>query len=300
MIRLGLCCKFYKHPIKFKTTTAAYFNRQAAKGENPLHYLSEIILQNTTALKEAILYCIEHHIGCFRVGSDLFPLATHPTLHYQLYDLPQQISIQQHLQEAKTLAQTHNIRLTFHPSQFVVLSSPRPEVVEQSLLDLEHHNRLCDWLGADVINIHMGGAYGDKAAAIARFEVNFKQLSSGAQQRLTIENDDKIYSPDEILPTCKRLNIPLVYDVHHHRCLPDGLSIEKATQQALQTWEREPLFHISSPLNGWDHPKPGPHHDFIDIHDFPKEWRDLSNVTIEVEAKAKELALEKLYKELNA
>ena len=89
-----------------------------------------------------------------------------------------------------------------------------------------------------------------------------------------------------------------MYDVHHHRCHSDSLSIEQATQRALATWRREPLFHISSPLEGWDGPKPQRHHDFIDMPDFPLCWRGL-DITIEVEAKAKELAVRKLLADLN-
>jgi UV DNA damage endonuclease len=85
--------------------------------------------------------------------------------------------------------------------------------------------------------------------------------------------------------------------VHHHRCNPDGLSVEQATEQAIGTWDREPLFHISSPIDGWNGSRPGSHHDFIDVRDLPKCWLDL-DLTVEVEAKAKEVAVLKLKKEL--
>jgi UV DNA damage endonuclease len=88
-----------------------------------------------------------------------------------------------------------------------------------------------------------------------------------------------------------------VYDVHHHRCNADGLSIEQATKRALATWNREPLFHISSPIAGWDAPKPERHHDFIDEQDFPDCWRR-KKITVEVEAKAKEVAVAKLISDL--
>lgn len=95
------------------------------------------------------------------------------------------------------------------------------------------------------------------------------------------------------------MNIPLVYDVHHHRCLPDGLSIEAATEQSMATWDREPLFHLSSPRDGWDGANPRMHHDFIDIHDFPGEWM-AKEITVEVEAKAKELAVLRLMAEVHS
>ena len=50
-----------------------------------------------------------------------------------------------------------------------------------------------------------------------------------------------------------------------------------------------PLFHISSPIEGWRRPKPARHHDHIDPRDFPIAWKHRMR-TVEVEAKAEELA----------
>jgi UV DNA damage endonuclease len=89
------------------------------------------------------------------------------------------------------------------------------------------------------------------------------------------------------------LKIPLVYDVHHHRCLPDAWSVEEATRMMLSTWKgREPYAHISSPREpaGRD---PRPHAAFVDPADLPPEWADL-RLTVDVEAKEKERAVLKL------
>jgi UV DNA damage endonuclease len=101
-----------------------------------------------------------------------------------------------------------------------------------------------------------------------------------------------------LLPVCEKLKIPLVYDLHHHRCLPDTLSIKEATQKALKTWSREPLFHISSPLQPWENGNYRKHHDYINLKDFPVSWLKLA-ITVEVEAKAKELAILKLMREFD-
>lgn len=113
------------------------------------------------------------------------------------------------------------------------------------------------------------------------------------RSRLTLENDDKVYTPADLLPVCADTGVPLVYDVHHHRCLPDGLTVAEATKRARATWKTEPLFHLSSPLEGWNGPKPERHHDYISAGDFPKEWLGWP-LTVEVEAKAKELAVMRL------
>jgi UV DNA damage endonuclease len=117
------------------------------------------------------------------------------------------------------------------------------------------------------------------------------------RSRLTLENDDRVYTPADLLPLCRETGTPFVYDVHHHRCLPDGLSVEAVTSQALATWDREPLFHVSSARDGADSKNPRPHHDFLAPADFPAQWRAL-DLTVEVEAKAKEVAVERLRQDL--
>jgi UV DNA damage endonuclease len=117
------------------------------------------------------------------------------------------------------------------------------------------------------------------------------------RSRLTLENDDRVYAPNDLMPVCRDMDIPLVYDVHHHRCLPDGSSVEATSELALGTWNREPLFHLSSPKNGWESGNPRNHHDYIDADDFPSCWTNL-DITVEVEAKAKELAVLKLKQDL--
>jgi len=299
MIRLGLCCKFIDQPIKFRTATANYLKRHKEKGEDPYVYLNDIVNNNVDSLEKAILYCHSIGVGSFRIGSDFLPISTHPDFHYTLKDLPDGSKLIAKLKEIALLAKEKNVRLTFHPSQFVILNSPKDDVVEKAIADLEYHASIAELVGADVINIHGGGGYGDKLSALARFEENFKHLSPKVKKRLTVENDDKIYTPNDLLPLCKQLNIPLVYDVHHHRCLKDILTEEQATNAALETWNREPLFHISSPLYGWDSNKTHHHHDYIDINDFPKFWKSIGPFTLEVEAKAKELAILKFKKELS-
>ena len=155
----------------------------------------------------------------------------------------------------------------------MVLNSPRPDVVKKSVQELEYQAEVAEWVGVDVVNIHGGGAYGDKQKALADFVRSLQRLSHRARSRLTVENDDKVYTPADLLPICKAEGVPLVYDVHHHRCNPDGMSVEQATQKALATWSREPLFHISSPIQGWNGPHPERHHDLIDVKDFPDFWR---------------------------
>ena len=296
-MRLGLCCLFHDEPIKFRRTTAAYVQRQSR--DDALRYLSEIAAANAAALKAALTYCRDNGIGAFRINSQILPLKTHPVAGYRITDLPGHEKIVDAFKACGRFSRRHDIRTSFHPDQFIVLSSPRPEVVQRSLADLAYQAEAAEWVNADVINIHAGGAYGDKAAALSRLAAVVDRLPPAIRSRLTLENDDRTYTPRDLLPLCEHVRIPLVYDVHHHRCRPDGLRVADVTARALATWDREPLFHLSSPLAGWTGPKPARHHDYIDPGDVPSEWLGL-DLTVDVEAKAKELAVKALQKYLDA
>jgi UV DNA damage endonuclease len=333
--RLGLCCLFRDAPIKFRTTTAAAMLRlePAARCAR----LAELALENARALVAAVEWCAGHGIGAFRIVSQILPVKTHPGCGYRVDDLPGGETIAAEFRRAGEAARRLDVRLSFHPDQFVVLNSPRPDVVAKSIEELEYQAEVAEWVGADVVNIHAGGAYGDKAKAIDELRRTIEGLSDRVRTRLTLENDDVTYTPADLLPLCRADGVPLCYDVHHHRCLADGLSIEEATEAARETWPREigpreigprekgprekglrekglretgpretgprdirprePLFHLSSPIDGWAGRDPKRHHDFIDPADFPAVWRGME-ITVDVEAKAKEAAVLRLAKDL--
>lgn len=287
-LRLGLCCQFVEQPIKFRRTTVTAMQRLAPDARR--QRLSALCLANAQALHEALRYCRDNGIGCFRVNSQILPVRTHPEVGYQVADLPDATDIVATFEQCGRFARAHDLRLTFHPDQFVILNSPRADVVERSIAELESQAEVAQWLGADVILIHAGGTYGDKVAALCRFALQLPRLSATLRERLAVENDDTNFTPADLLPLCHDSGIPLVYDVHHHRCLADGLTVEQATIEARRTWNREPLFHLSSPLGGWSSPRPKLHADYIDPRDFPECWLR-EPMTVEIEAKAKELAI---------
>jgi UV DNA damage endonuclease len=294
-LRLGLCCLFARAPIKFRTTTATAMLRLGQRGR--LARLAELCQHNAGALMASLEFCARHGIGAFRVNSQILPVKTHPIAGYEVNELPGSAAIIESFRGCGAIARAHDLRLSFHPDQFVVLNSPNKDTVARSLDELNYQAEVAEWVGADTINIHGGGAYGDKPSALQALCRTIGRLPEPVRSRLTLENDDKVYTPLDLLPVCADTGVPLVYDVHHHRCLPDGLSIEDATEQAWATWNREPLFHISSPIEGWRGPKPARHHDYIDPRDFPNAWRNRA-LTVEVEAKAKELAVLKLIADL--
>lgn len=294
-MRFGLCCLFVAEPVTFRTTTAKALS--ALSRRDALAKASAVCLHNAQNLLLAVKTAHRLGIGAFRIMSPLFPRMTHPDVGYRLEDLPQAEDIARNMADVRDFAQVRDIRLSFHPDQFVVLSSPHAHVVESSVRELEYQAFLADLTGADVINIHAGGAYGDKAVALKRLAAVVRDLPEGVSSRLTLENDDVTYSVRDLLPVCGDLGLPLVYDVHHHRCNPDGLGEAEATTLAAATWKgREQYCHVSSPREGWKN-KPKPHADYIDPADFPACWLGRT-MTVDVEAKAKELAVVRLMRDL--
>ena len=290
-LRLGLCCLFVDAPIRFRAAT----HRHVARLEDAERraYLAAVARDNAAALHDAVQRCHALGIGAFRITSQILPLATHPVSGYTLGTLEETGAIARAFADVRPRARALGLRLSFHPDQFVVLNSERESVVESSLRELEHQAAVAEVVGADTVTLHAGGAAGGKDAALARLERALDRLSPRARALLALENDDRVYTPADLLPLCVRARVPLVYDVHHHRCNPDGMSVEEASARAAATWgaRGEPYFHVSSPRDGWGARNPRPHADYVDPADVPACWSAMGALTVDVEAKAKERAV---------
>jgi UV DNA damage endonuclease len=276
-------------PIKFRTATHKY---SSSLGETErTRYLSEIVLWNAGALVDAVSRCAEMGIGAFRITSQILPLATHPVSGYTVDDLPDADAIHQKFSDAKEAARVRDIRLSFHPDQFVVLNSESERVVKASVNEMNHQARVARLTGAEALTLHAGGRTGGPEAALERLRAGVEMLGRDARALLALENDDRLFPPAELLPFCESMGIPFIYDVHHHRCRPDDMSVAEASARSASTWrDREPWMHLSSPKNGWDAVNPRLHADYIDPDDVPKEWSG-HRMTIDVEAKEKERAV---------
>jgi UV DNA damage endonuclease len=288
-LRWGLCCQFLDAPIRFRTATHRYVGGLEAPRRR--EYLGAIARDNAAALVEAVRHCRAIGIGAFRINSQILPLGTHPQSGYRLDEIDEGGAAREGFLEAGRLARELDVRLSFHPDQFVVLNSERQEVVSSAVAELEFQAAVAELVGADTLVVHAGGSAGGAEAALERLERGIDRLNGAARERLALENDDRRFAPSDLLPLCGRAGVPLVYDVHHHRCRPDGLTPLEATDAAAGTWRgREPWTHISSPRDGWSAPDPRPHAPYVDPADFPDAWRGRS-LTIDVEAKDKERAV---------
>ena len=291
-LRLGLCCAFAKEPIHFRRTTARYVTGLKPGARHEL--LRQIVADNARTLALAVDWCAAHGVGAFRVNSEILPLSTHPQVGYRLDELDGTGELRAAFVDAGARASRRHVRLSLHPDQFVVPGSSREDVAQSSLGELEHQASVAELIGAEQLTLHGGGAQGGKPAALDRLRRNLARLSPRARERIALENDDRIYTVLDLLPLCREEGIPLVYDVHHHRCNPDGLSVEEATVAAAKTWgRREPWAHLSTPKGGYRSDDPRRHADFIRPRDVPACWVG-KRMTVDVEAKAKELAVLRL------
>ena len=218
-----------------------------AKG---LPYASQLTLQNVLDLEKIIQWNEDHDIKFYRMSSEMFPWAS----EYQFEQLPDFEAIAASLQRSGQLARKYGQRLTYHPGPFNKLTSPKEQVVVNTIKDLEIHGRIMDLLGMPrspyaKINIHVGAHYNNKPMAIDNFCRNFHRLSDAVKTRLTVENDDKasLYSTKELYDEVyKRIGIPIVFDYHHHKFCTGGQDEEEALLTACMTWgDVRPVVHFS-------------------------------------------------------
>ena len=265
-------------------------------------YASEKTLSNCSDLEKIVKWNINNGYKFFRVTSNLAPWKS----EYRWDEMPDIEQIRKHLWSAGTMANTHNLRLTSHPGPFNVLTSPHPHVVENCVKDLTDHGDVFDMMNLsrtpyNKINIHIGGAYGDKESAMKRFCENFELLPDSVKSRLTVENDDRasMYSVKDLYEgVYKRIGIPIVFDYHHHQFCTGDLSEKEALEMAISTWPKDivPVVHYSESRREEqldESIREQAHSDYI----YNKIDTYGHDVDIMVEAKHKELAVKK-YKEL--
>ncbi|KAJ3268966.1 hypothetical protein HK104_005226, partial [Borealophlyctis nickersoniae] len=169
--------------------------RIATLVEKGIQHAHALGLQNAKDIIPMIEWNERHGIRFMRLSSEMFPFASHESWGYKLEDVE---GVSEVLKEAGDLAKRLGHRLTMHPGQYTQLGSPNPGVVTRAISDLVYHASILDQMGlsADsVMIIHGGGVYGDKQAALARFEDNWNKLvPECVKRRVVLENDEICYS----------------------------------------------------------------------------------------------------------
>jgi UV DNA damage endonuclease len=273
------------------------------------------------ALDAVLAYCERHGIGMYRMTAALAPYATHPDLpqfHRQVEECSAALAA------TGARARAAGVRLSTHPSQYIVLNSEDAGVRAAAVRDVELQAALLDAmeLGPEAVCVlHVGGAAGGIGAALDRFEAGLAMLSERARERLVIENDDRTFGLCHVLELHGRTGLKVVWDILHHHCHdPDDIPDREALELALSTWPDgvRPKIHYSTPKTAmeerrrrvgrrversWMLPQLRAHADLIDpigFEHFARETAAGLDFDVMLEAKAKDLALLRLREQLAA
>ena len=286
MPNLGLVCITSSDDVRYKTITRKRLLQLS--GSEQKEVLRDLYRANIERLNRALDFCAARGLRLYRLTSALFPFADDPAGEDVL------VSFSDDLRRAGERAAKLSIRLVLHPDQFVVLSSDSPRVIENSIKIMLTHARVMDLLAQPRSPWAAMQLHGGKSNRAERLVSVIRELPDQIRLRLALENDERAYSAAEILDVCRAAGVPMVFDAHHHVVHErlssyDDSSVAEMLALARSTWPVPDwqLVHIS---NGRAAFNDSHHSDFITT--MPAAYARAP--WIEVEAKLKERAIEKL------
>ena len=255
------------------------------------HKLAQTIEDNLIHLNQILRYNVKNNLLFFRISSDLIPFASHP-----ICELNWCKHFQTEFVQIGDFIKKHNIRISMHPDQFVILNSPNSKIIENSINELKYHCRVLDEMDLDAtakVQIHIGGVYGNKVEAINRFIRIFNDSSrlidNAIKKRLVIENDDRLYSLKDCLSINQETSIPIVFDSFHHELLNNEEPIRIALEKAMSTWKMSrdgfPIVDYSSQnsVKGKENKvRKGKHAERIDLTLFRKFLEETQNLDFDI------------------
>ena len=289
---LGLCCQWLddsgKNILPSRRLQLGRFN----KGLYSPEHIKQVYVDNLQCLLKTLPVIYSSGIRVFRMSSAMFSLFDKVPKEYYSNDTTHDL-----MKKIGKFVLDNNMRLTTHPGQFVVLSSPTESTVTNSIREINFHGWLFDKMGLPrtpyySINIH-GGGKPDVSRAWQLLQ-SIKALDPAARERITLENCEFGWSVKDLIP----LGVPITFDSHHHRFNTGGLDGKAAMKKALSTWPEgiKPLTHLSNSPEGLPataaSTKLRAHSDFIrEIPDYQREANNNGLIDIDVEAKKKNLAI---------
>jgi UV DNA damage endonuclease len=242
--------------------------------------LASTVEGNLTCMERILEYNVRKRLLFFRISSDLVPFASHPVCRFDWAS-----HFEEHFGRIGRFIRENGLRISMHPDQFIVLSSPDPEIVRRSLGELAYHCRVLDLLGLDAtakVQIHLGGAYGNKGEALKRFARTYRRAGDLLTGRLAVENDHRVYGLEDCLAVHGETSVPVVFDVFHHRLLNRGEPLREALSRACGTWSGRdgvPMVDYSSQEPG---ARRGTHASTVDIGDFSRFLEEVSGYDVDL------------------
>jgi len=249
---------------------------------DPVPKLLSAALYNLEQAYNNILFCKAHDIASYRISSGIIPYS-------EYWNYMQFSEVTEWFDRIKKLNHT----LTIHPDQFTVINSFNHNIVRKSTNILNHHHQLCNLMGISHIILHTGGVYGNKEEAMLSFVMNFSQLNSDLQDLIRLENCHSFDITDVLLiQDLLDGALDVCFDLHHERVIHGKQShsqLRTKLSAVVNCNYHTTIVHISSGDNK-------SHADYISDEDEELFLPLLCefNCIVEVEAKAKELAIFKL------
>ncbi len=232
--------------------------------------LREVSAGNLASLRNILSWNAAHDIRMFRISSDIIPLASHPDV-----EVPWQAWFGEQLGDIGAFARENGIRLSMHPGQYTVLNAEEERIRHAAIADLFFHASFLDALGMDASNkliLHVGGVYGDRQSAMARFVREANDLPEMIQRRLVLENDDTRFPLEDVLLVAEQTGLPVVFDNLHNQLKPSasfaGMSETELIWLCAKTWKPEdghPKIHYSQRREG---AAGGSHSATLDLEQF--------------------------------
>ncbi|WP_449540462.1 UV DNA damage repair endonuclease UvsE [Ferdinandcohnia sp. Marseille-Q9671] len=302
IVRLGYVAMSteLKNASPSKTMTFAQFQKIEDR-EAAIRKLERIALTNLHNTLRLLKHNAASNIHFYRLTSRLIPLANHEELLNWNYIKP----LRESLREIGDFVNKHNMRIDFHPDHFVLLNSSQTHILKNSISTLKLHYLLLKGMGIDSTHrcvMHVGGNYKETEASLERFVTNWMDVPTKIQKMIMLENDDTSFTLEDTLYLCEKLEIPLVFDYHHHLAHHENSGWESHWERVIRTWEHSPLpikMHISSPKSkeAFRH-----HSDYVDCEmffTFLKEIKgSVTQIDCMIEAKQKDAALFQLMEEI--
>lgn len=275
-----------------ETSSSPYTYSEYLKNKD-LAKLNKIIISNLKSLDKIIDYNIKNNIHFYRISSKIIPLATKKDVKFDYID-----KYKHYYELIGKKIKESNMRVDFHPNQYTILNSTKKDVINNSIETLKYHYKLLNIMGIKnkIILLHIGSSEFGKDNSIKRFINNFNKLPKYLKDCIAIENDDKVFTIEDITRLSAIIKVPIILDYHHHKCNISNIDYKKI----FDSWgKKTPKIHFSSPKNKKEFRS---HNDYINSDDFIKFIDEIKyldrDIDIMIEAKAKDDALFRLVREL--
>ena len=250
--------------------------------------LIQSIKYNLDTLFEILKYNIENNLMFFRISSEIIPFASHSICKFDWKEYFRSDFI-----KIGRLIKENDIRISMHPDQFVLLNAKNKDIVNNSIKELEYHTDVLDLMRLDTsakVQIHVGGAYGDRDDSKKKFVSNYKNLlSEKVKKRLVIENDDHIYNLNDCIEIHSNTEIPILFDIFHHQCFGDNLPLIHAVQTASDTWykNRDGIIMIDY-SNQEPNERKGKHSNTLDMKQFKEFILSIASLDLDIMLEVKD------------